>query len=145
MLCGPPLGSLRTAAISREGFATTKPTDVVAHAGKIVDWSVNAGSVDGQVQLRVLRPIGNGKYKVVHTSPVETINNIGINKFAASINVHSGDVLALSNDTSGIYMSTAPSGTCVRYFNTPLSNGWTGAPKQIAPMLHLLLSADVKS
>lgn len=49
-----------------------------------------------------------------------------------------GDLLALTNDTS------APAGTCVRYFNSSVPDGWTGKPKQVTPQLHLLLSADVK-
>ena len=38
-----------------------KPTDVVKHAGWVTNWSVNAGSIGGQVQLRILRPTSGGK------------------------------------------------------------------------------------
>ncbi len=122
-----------------------KPTDVVKHSGTLSNWSLNAGSVGGQVQLRVLRPAGHGKFRFVHSSSWQTVLNGGENTFASHINVKAGDVLALTNDTSGIYMASAPSGTCVRYFDSSVPDGWTGKPNQVTPQLHLLLSADVKS
>ncbi len=121
-----------------------KPTDVVKRAGTIVDWSVNAGSVGGQVQLRVLRPAGNGRLMLRGSSSLETIASSGENTFPAHLRVRRGDVLALTNSTSGIYMAAAPTGTCVRYFDAPVSSGAADRPDQIAPRLHLLLSADVK-
>lgn len=124
-----------------------KPTDVVRHSGTIVDWSLNAGSTGGQVQLRVLRPIAGGRFKAIRSSALQTVSAIGINTFSAHLAVRRGDVLALSNDSSGIYMETAPAGTCVRYFGfgDPLPDGSSGKPNQVSPQLHLLLSADVKS
>jgi hypothetical protein len=122
-----------------------KPTDVVKHSGTIVHWSLNAGSEGGQVQLRILRPIGGGHFKAISSSAVKTVMTTGINTFSAHIKVKQGDVLALSNNTSGIYMAGAPAGTCVRYFGSPLHNGSTGRPTQIAQQLRLLVSADVKS
>lgn len=76
---------------------------------------------------------------------METVTTTGINTFSAHIKVKRGDVLALSNDSSGLSMATAPAGTCVRYFGNPPSDSSTGKPNQIAPQLHLLLSADVRS
>ena len=76
---------------------------------------------------------------------MRTVTSTGINTFPARIRVQRGDVLALSNATSGIYMAIAAAGTCVWYFDSPLSNGSSGAPSHIAPQLHLELSADVKS
>ena len=124
-------------------FEHGKPTDVVKRNGTLVDWSVNAGSSGGQVQLRILRPAGHGTFKAVHSSALETVSAIGLNTFSAHIKVKRGDVLAMSNDSSGIYMATAPSGQCVRDFSSTLSNGTTGRPDQVTTQLHLLLSADV--
>jgi hypothetical protein len=126
-------------------YRNGKPTDVVKHSGTIVHWSLNAGSEGGQVQLRVLRPIGSGHFKAISSSAVKTVMTTGTNTFSAHIKVKQGDVLALSNDTSGIYMATAPAGTCVRYFGSPLSNGSSGKPTQVSPQLRLLLSGAVKS
>jgi hypothetical protein len=119
-----------------------KPTDVIKRAGTLVDWSVNAGSVGGQVRLRVLRPAGNGRFKVHASSLIRTIASAGENTFAAHLQVKAGDVLALTNSTSGIYMAAATAGTCVRYFDAPLSGA--GKPNRTSTQLHLLLSAHVK-
>jgi hypothetical protein len=81
-----------------------KPTDVVKHSGTIVDWSLNAGSTGGQVQLRVLRPIGHGRYKAIRSGTLETVSAIGINTFSANLAVRRGDVLALRNDSSVIWL-----------------------------------------
>ncbi len=74
---------------------------------------------------------------------LETVSAIGLNTFSAHIKVKRGDVLAMSNDSSGIYMESAPAGQCVRDFSSTLSNGTTGKPDFLTPQLHLLLSADV--
>ena len=122
-----------------------KPTDVVRHTGTITDWSLNAGSVGGQVQLRILRPATGGHFRVIRSSAIETVSTIGVNTFTTHLKAKRGDVLALSNATSGIYMATAPSGTCVRYFSGPLSDGSSMKPTHISPQLHLLLGADLTS
>jgi hypothetical protein len=124
-------------------FQHGKPTDVVKRTGTVTDWSLSAGSISGQVQLRILRPTGHGHYKVIRSSAVETVANPGLNTFATSLRVRRGDVLALSNATSGIYMASAPSGTSVRYFNGALNDGSTMTPNTVSPQLHLLLSAHV--
>jgi hypothetical protein len=127
-------------------YSGGKPTDVVAHKGMLVSWSLNAASMGGQVYLRVLRPVGAGNYKAVHTSLMRTTYTTGINTFPAHIKVHKGDVIALENATSGIYMGVVPSGNCIRYFDyaDPISDGATGAPDKVTPQLHTLLSAQLK-
>jgi len=120
-----------------------QPTDVVKHTGTLVNWSLNAGSVGGQVQLRVLRPLGHGRFTFVHSSSVQTVTATGENTFGAHIKVKAGDVLALSDASSGLYMASAPAGTCVRYFDSSVPDGWSGKPDQNAPQLHLLLSANI--
>jgi hypothetical protein len=119
-----------------------KPTDVLKRAGTLVDWSVNAGSVGGQVRLHVLQPVGSGRFKVRASSALQTVASAGNNTFTAHLKVKSGDVLALTNSTSGIYMAAAPAGTCVRYFDAPISG--TGKPNRVSQQLHLLLSAHVE-
>jgi hypothetical protein len=124
-------------------YQNGRPTDVVNRAGTLVDWSVNAGSVGGQVRLRVLRPAGNGRFKLRSSSVIRTIAAPGENTFAAHLKVRRGDVLALTNATSGIYMAAAPAGTCVRYFDAPIAGGVAGKPNRVSPQLHLLLSGHV--
>jgi hypothetical protein len=128
-------------------FSGGKPTDVVKRTGTITSWSLNAGSEGGQVQLRVLRPIAGGKFKAIRSSAVRTVSTTGLNTFPAHLAVRRGDVLALSNSSSGIYMAQALTGTDIHYFGfgNPLSDGSTGAPDRTAPQLHLLLSAHIHS
>ncbi len=126
-------------------YQNGKPTDVVKHSGRIINWSVNAGSVGGQVQLRILRPIGGGQFKVALTSSTHTVSDIGLNTFSARINVRAGDVLALRNATSGIYMAQASPGSSVSYFSPDPSGGQSATPNTVAQQLHVLLSAHVKS
>ena len=144
---GTPTANVCAASIACTyvNFHHGKPADVVKHAGKVTDYSVNAGSVGGQVQLRILRPAGHGKFKVVRSSAQELIANPGQNTFATSLKVKAGDVLALSNDSSGIYMASAPAGTCVRYIRGLLADGTKAKPDHIVPQLHLLLGAHVSS
>jgi hypothetical protein len=122
-----------------------KPTDVIKRTGTVTDWSVNAGSVSGFVRLRILRPIGGGSYRVARSSAVHTVTLIGRNTFSARIPVRAGDVLALGNDTSGIYMTQANSGTNIRYFEPSLKDGASGMPNQVAPGARLLISAHVST
>ncbi len=125
-------------------FHNGKPTDVVKRGGWVTNWSLNAGSTGGQVQLRILRPVGGGQFKVVTTSANRTVNNIGLNTFPAHIKVKAGDVLALRNASSGIYMAQADPASSVRYFSGDPSNGQIATPDQSAAQLHVLLSAHVK-
>jgi hypothetical protein len=126
-------------------YSGNKPVDVVRHAGTIVDWSLAADSVGGQVQLRILRPVGHGNYKVVASSSLATVGTTGVNKFSAHIKVRQNDVLALTNNSSGLYMGQAMGGASVHYFNAPIATGATGHPTQVANGLQAQLSADVKS
>lgn len=124
-------------------FKHGKPADVLRRSGTLTDFTVNAGSVGGHVQLRVLRRLSHGRFKVLRSSPVETVSSPGPNTFAISLKVKAGNVLALSNDSSGIYMTSAPAGTCVRYIQGGLPDGASAKPSHIVPQLHLLLSAVV--
>jgi hypothetical protein len=128
-------------------YKNGKPTDVVKRTGTVTGWSLNAGSDGGKVQLRVLRPVHGGKFKAIRSSAVRNVSKLGLNTFPAHLGVRKGDVLALSNSTSGIYMAQTGPGTEIRYFGfgNPLADGATGAPDRTAPQLHLLLSAKIHS
>jgi hypothetical protein len=120
-----------------------KARDVVKHTGTITSWSLNAGSEGGTVRLRVLRSVGGGKFKAIRSSAPRTVSATGLNTFPAHLGVRKGDVLALSNDSSGIYMGQSATGTSVSYFSNPFGDGSTGAPDRTATQLHLLLSAQL--
>jgi hypothetical protein len=124
-------------------YKSGKTTDVVRHTGTITSWSLNAGSQGGTVRLRVLRPVAGGKFTAIRSSALRTVSTTGLNTFPAHLGVRKGDVLALSNDSSGIYMAKSPAGTAIRYFSNPFGDGSTGAPDRTATQLHLLLSAQL--
>jgi hypothetical protein len=126
-------------------FQNGKPTDVVKRTGTVTSWSLNAGSQGGQVRLRVLRPVAGGNLMAIRSSALRTVSTTGLNTFPAHLAVRKGDVLALSNDSSGIYMAQSAPGTSIHYFSNPFSDGSTGAPDRTAMQLHLLLSAKLHS
>jgi hypothetical protein len=144
---GSPTMNVCAATIKCTYFNTHngKPTDVVKRSGTVTDWSVNAGSAGGQVRLRILRPSGGGNYTVVRSSSVHTVKASGLNTFSANVKVRAGDVLALGNGDSGLYMENADPGNSVHYYMPSPTNGASGKPNQVTPDLHLLLSAHVKS
>jgi hypothetical protein len=111
--------------------------------GKVTSFSVNSGSGAAPVQLRVLRPAGNGRYTGVGTSPTETLNTGG-NTFTVSLPVKSGDVLALDNSTSALmFDNSLGSPAFTGYYQLPsLADGATAAPNNNR-LLRLLLSATV--
>jgi hypothetical protein len=120
-----------------------KPTDVIKHTGTITSWSLNAGSQGGTVRLRVLRPAARGTFKAIRSSALRTVSTTGLNTFPAHLGVRMGDVLALSNDSSGIYMAQSAAGTAIRYFSNPFGDGSTSAPDRTATQLHALLRAQL--
>jgi hypothetical protein len=122
-----------------------RPSDVIKHSGTLTSWTVNAGSSPGTVQLRVLEPTGHHHFKVVFTSKVKTANNDGKNTFSAHVKVKSGEVLALSNDTSELLMVPASSSNSLRFYMGSLDTGWSFDANMNVSQLRLLLSAKVKS
>lgn len=113
-------------------FAHGKPTDVVKHSGTIVSWkSLRCGGL----QLRVLRPVGNGKFRFVRSSVTRAATVFGINTFPAHIPVQAGDVLALRDTGSAAQSSClmfANSGAShsVRYYKPSPHDGATAKPNQ---------------
>ena len=59
---GSPTANVCAGSISCTyvNYKQGKPSDVVKRSGRVTDFWVNAGSINGQVQLRVLRPVGHG-------------------------------------------------------------------------------------
>src|SRR4051812_15451030 len=127
-------------------YKGAKPTDVVKKTGALKSWTVSASSTGGTVRLRVLRPAKHGKFLFVRSSKLRTGTQTRPNTFPTSLKVRKGDVLAMSNDTSGIYMQTASANRSLRYFNydDPQTDGQTSKTSRTVPSLRLLLSAKTK-
>jgi hypothetical protein len=124
--------------------SAANPTLQVPLNGNVTSFSVNSGSATGSVELRVLRPAGNGQFTGAGTSPAEPLAG-GPQTFTVSLPVQAGDVLALDNSSSALLFENASATSAfTAYYQPPpgLPDGTTGAPDHTA-LLHLLLSATV--
>ena len=139
-------------------FAHGRPVDVVQHSGTIVSWS---SLKCGALQLRVLRPAANGKFKFVRSSAVRAAQNAGINTFPAHISVKGGDVLALrdtgsATQSSCLMFTNASSSRGVHYYKpspadgtahrpnaSTITDGMSGQGDAATPHLRVLFSATV--
>jgi hypothetical protein len=111
-------------------FAHGKPTNVVKHDGTIVSWQALRC---GGLQLRVLRPAGNGKFKFVRSSVTRAATMPGINTFPAHIPVRAGDVLALRDtgsaaQSSCLMFAQTGAGHSVRYYRPSPQDGAIAKP-----------------
>jgi hypothetical protein len=120
------------------------PALEVPFDGTVTSFSVNSGSGTGAVELRVLRPTGDGRFKGVATSAAEILA-LGPQTFKVSVPVKAGDVLGLDNSTSALlFDSTSPTPITAYYQPPPgLPDGTTGFPNNYKVGLRLLLSATV--
>jgi hypothetical protein len=112
--------------------------------GTVTSFSVNSESSGGTVQLRVLRPLGNGQYTAAGTSAAGTLAT-GVNTYATSLPVTAGDLLGLDNATSALLFDNSSIAPDVQYFQPGLADGQTGAPNQVEGGYGLLLAATVQS
>ncbi len=141
-------------------MAHGKPTEVVRHRGWVVSWSALQC---GALQLRVLHPVGDGRFRFVRSSVVRAATAPGINTFSAHLPVRAGDVLALrdagsSTQSSCLMFAGAGSGHSVSYYRpsplggvvapptaSTLSDENSGQGDAATPHLRVLFSATVKS
>jgi len=112
--------------------------------GTVTGFSVNSGSAGNRVELRVLRPAGNGSYTAESTSPPATLST-GINTFPASLPVRAGDVLGLDNADSALLFDTSDATYITAYYQPALADGATAPPTATANGYRLLLSATVQA
>lgn len=113
--------------------------------GTVTSFSVNSGSATGKVELRVLRPAGNGEYTGAGTSPKETLAATGVNTFVVSLPVKAGDVLGLDNDSSAILFDTSDPTYITAVYSPGLADAATSAPTGTQQNgYRLLLSAVVQ-
>jgi hypothetical protein len=86
-----------------EGSLNIEPTYSVPRGGGTITsfsfWS-DANNPGQVLEFLVLRPAGGGgSYTVVGTTSLVTLQGTGLEKFAANIPVHGGDILGLWNQT----------------------------------------------
>jgi hypothetical protein len=127
-------------------FKHGKASDVVKHTGAIKRWSLKAGSSGGTVRLRILRPAGHGKLRFIRSSGLRTVSE-DHTTFSTYLKVRKGDVLGLTNATSGLYMrEDTTSSDEVRTFSYTTEgakDGHTYGADRSSAGLHTLLTAKV--
>lgn len=119
------------------------PVAVSPVAGQVVRWRLKAGSVGGDVKLRVLRPSGTS-FSAVASSTTVTVTS-DLNTFTTDLPIEVGDAVALDNASSGLYFTNSPAVALplVKYFQPAIADGATAAPNNQQVNLELLMNADV--
>jgi hypothetical protein len=118
------------------------PSLVVPFDGTITSFSVNSGSANAPVQLRVLRPATGGRFTGAGTSATAVVAVPGLATFATNLPVRSGDILGLENSNDALLFDTGTLTTFTAYYQLPaLGDGASAAPNNISKDRRLLLSA----
>lgn len=112
--------------------------------GAIVRWRVQ-GAKGGPFYLRVLRPNGKGAFEAVGTSPPETPTSEGIQTFATSLRIRSGDMIGIdsTNPTDSIGVATVPGASFAAVVPPPFE-GATVPPSESISGQEIELSAEVQ-
>ena len=118
------------------------PSLQVPFDGTVTSFSVNSGSAGNHVELRVLRPAGNGGFTGAGTSAVEALAG-GTTTFTVSLPVKAGDILGLDNSDSALVFDTTSTAIAAYYELPSLGDGMTAAPNHNQTGDRLLLSAVV--
>lgn len=124
----------------------TAPTD-----GVIVRWRVRAATA-GEVRLRVLRPVGNGRFSGAGTSAPTTLfkpSGPGQDQVYVSstrLPVVQGDFIALNRErrSGAVYAQRSGDVFDTIQFDLPLPDGESEAPDTSQKGVELLLNADVE-
>lgn len=119
------------------------PVAVSPVTGTVVRWRLKAGSLGGPVKLRVLRP-GGTTFTAVASSAVVTVTT-DLNTFTTSLPIQAGDVVAMDNDSEGLYFTNSPAITLplLKWYQPPLPDGVGATPNYQQTNLELLMNADV--
>jgi hypothetical protein len=112
--------------------------------GAIVRWRVQ-GAKGGPFYLRVLRPNGKGAFEAVGTSPPETPASEGIQTFATSLRIRSGDMIGIdsTNPADSIGVATVPGASFAAIVPPPFE-GATVPPSESLSGQEIELSAEVQ-
>jgi hypothetical protein len=118
------------------------PALQVPFDGTVTSFSINSGSAGNTVELRVLRPVGGGRFTGAGTSRPQMLPG-GPATFTVSLPVKAGDILGIDNSDSAIMFDTTTPNAITAYYQPALADGATAAPNQTASGDRLLLSAVV--
>jgi len=98
----PLVGSFNTAVAFKEAaiVANTTLADTEANvtspvSGRVVLWRMTGFSSTGPYKLRILHPLGNGKYVAAGTSSPQTRLGTTTEVFPTDLPIHAGDLIGL--------------------------------------------------
>jgi hypothetical protein len=144
-LAGAATDNICSGGIPCTYVQTTNGTPVAVSpvAGQVVRWRLKAGSMGGEVKLRVLRRSGTA-YTAVASSATVTVTS-ALNTFTTNLPVAAGEIVALDNASSGLYFTNSPAIALplVTYFQPAIADGATADPNNQRTGLELLMNADV--
>jgi hypothetical protein len=138
--------SFRSGTYIEYSGMTPAPEYVAPIDGTIVSWQIATGS-SGVVRLRVLRPVGEGKFTGVGTS-AETTAATGLNTFSTSLPIKAGDVIGVENNSEIIMFDKGHRGEYPSLFSSGLGDGSpAAAPQPLTPEddeFQLQISAQIE-
>jgi hypothetical protein len=123
VLCSSPGGTWINTALAEPGAGLTAPV-----SGAIVRWRMAGAYSGGPFKLRVLRPVGGGKYTAVASSPeVSPTTGSGLLSFETAIPVQAGDTIGLDVH-EGCVGVAGISGSHMNNWNPDIKEGDSSAP-----------------
>jgi hypothetical protein len=112
-----------------------------------VTWRIASGS-SSPVRLRVLRPVGGGKFAGVGTSAVQMTSGSPPNTFATNLPIKAGDIIGLDNETQALIFTKDVPGAFPKVFTPALADGAAAAePTEVVGGgmgLKLQINADIE-
>jgi hypothetical protein len=140
---GMPNANICVAGIRCTYLPISNPKLRVPFSGTVTSFRIRAGSSEGTVRLRVLRPAGGGKFTGAGTSGPKKLTG-GVDSFKVSLKVKAGDLIGLDNKTSALVFDSSSATPVTDYYELPsLADGQTAAPNRNQAGIRLLLSATV--
>jgi len=131
----PLVGSFNTGVTFKEQptLANTSLSDPNANvtspvSGMVVRWRMTGFSIGGPFKLRILHPIGAGKYVGSGTSSPQARLSSGTDVFTTHLPIQAGDLIGLEGSSASDGFPVLNNGSSFSIWQPPLEDGSTGAP-----------------
>jgi IPT/TIG domain-containing protein/PASTA domain-containing protein len=136
VVVGSPLvGSFNSGVTFKEQttVANTSLADPSANltspvSGMVVRWRMTGFYLGGPFKLRILRPVGGGKYLGAGTSAPQARSGSGIQVVPTQMPIQAGDLIGLEGSNASDGFSVANTGSSFSIWQPPLEDGLTAAP-----------------
>jgi uncharacterized repeat protein (TIGR01451 family) len=123
------------------------PVAVAPEDGVVVSWRLISSG--GPMTLRILHPNGDGTYTVVRSAATVTaVGGSAAEEFLTNLPIDKGDIVALSNTNSSLFLANAASAFVVNWFQSmssgpALADGASGTPTSSQSGRELLMNANI--